>query len=180
MEKLWLTGLILLFAQQGLAQEPLTENTFQLPKDAPLGKGRLDDVQWLAGAWTGTAFGSRFEEVWNPASAGSMVGMWKLYDEEKGVNFYELLLLKEEGDGLVLLVKHFTPEFVAWEEKDDFVKFRLVRVEDDAVHFSGLSFYRRGDDRIDGYIVMNHKDGSRTEHHIAYERVGAGSGAGQP
>ncbi len=82
-----------------------------------------------------------------------------------------LMLLREEGEVLVLLVKHFTADFIAWEEKPDFVKFRLVKVEENAVHFSGLSFYRRGDDRIDGYIVMNHKDGSRTEHLIAYERI---------
>ena len=173
MKNFWFAALLMLVAHPLFAQERLTENTFQLPKDAPLGKGTLEDVAWLAGSWEGTAFGSQFEEVWNPASAGSMVGMWKLYDEEKGVNFYELLLLKEEGEGLVLLVKHFTPEFVAWEDKEDFVKFRLVKVEESAVHFSGLSFYRRGDDQIDGYIVMNQKDGSRTEHHIAYERTGS-------
>ena len=173
MNKGWLIVLLLVFSNSGLAQERLTEHTYQLPKDAPLGAGSLEDVAWLAGSWKGTAFGSQFEEVWNPASAGSMVGMWKLFDEEKGVNFYELLLLKEEGDGLVLLVKHFSADFVAWEEKEDFVKFRLVKVEENAVHFSGLSFYRDGEDRIDGYIVMNHKDGSRTEHHIAYQRTGS-------
>ena len=171
MKTLLVIGLTLLFNQSVFAQERLTEHTYRLPADAPLGEGRLEDVAWMAGSWKGTAFGDQFEEVWNPASAGSMVGMWKLFDEEDGVNFYELMLLKEEEDGLVLLVKHFSADFIAWEEKADFVKFRLVKVEENAVHFSGLSFYRRGDDRIDGYIVMNHKDGSRTEHHIAYERV---------
>jgi len=153
------------------AQEKLTEHTYQLPKEAPLGKGQLKDVAWLVGSWQGTAFGSQFEEVWNPASAGTMLGMWKLFDKEKGVNFYELLLLKEEGEGLVLLVKHFSADFKAWEEKDDFVKFRLVKAEESAVHFSGLSFYKRSKDKIDGYIVMNHKDGSKTEHKLTYERT---------
>ena len=171
MKTLWLTVLLLAVTQAGLAQDRLTEHTFQLPEDAPLGEGTLQDVAWLAGSWRGTAFGDRFEEVWNPPSAGSMVGMWKLYDEENGVNFYELLLLREEGPGLVLLVKHFSADFVAWEEKADFVKFRLVKVEEQAVHFSGLSFNRRDDDHIDGYIVMKHQDGSRTEHHLVYERV---------
>ncbi len=86
---------LFLLCGHAIAQEPLTEHTNHLPKDAPLGKGKLSDISWLVGSWQGTAFGSKFEEVWNPASAGSMVGMWKLYDDEKGVNFYELLLLKE-------------------------------------------------------------------------------------
>jgi hypothetical protein len=154
-----------------IAQEKLTEHTYHLPKEAPLGKGQLKDVAWLVGSWQGTAFGSQFEEVWNPASVGSMVGMWKLFDKDKGVSFYELMLLKEDGDGLVLLVKHFSADFTAWEEKEDFVKFRLVKIEDKAVHFSGLSFYQQGKDKIEGYIAMNHKDGSKTEHKLTYGRV---------
>jgi len=155
-----------------IAQEQLTEHTYHLPNDMPLGKGQLKDVEWLVGSWQGTAFGGQFEEVWNPASAGTMMGMWKLYDAEKGVNFYELMLIKEEeDDGLVLLVKHFGADFIAWEEKDDFVKFRLVKIEEKAVHFSGLSFYQESPDKINGYIVMNHKDGSKTEHQMTYKRV---------
>ncbi|MFK8010567.1 MAG: DUF6265 family protein [Marinicellaceae bacterium] len=148
------------------AQEPLTQHTYKLEKDAPLGKGQLSDISWMVGSWQGTAFGSQFEEVWNPASAGSMMGMWKLYDKEKGVNFYELMIIKEEAEGLALQVKHFNADFTAWEEKSDFVKFRLIKVEKNAVHFSGLSFYQKGKNQIDGYIVMNHKDGSKTEHKI--------------
>ncbi|WP_154223199.1 DUF6265 family protein [Marinicella rhabdoformis] len=163
--------LIVVIAGMASAQDRLTEHTYSLAKDAPMGKGKLADVAWLVGSWQGTAFGSQFEEVWNPASAGSMMGMWKLYDSEKGVNFYELLLLKEQSEGLVLLVKHFSADFVAWEDKADFVTFRLVKVEENAVHFSGLSFYKSEPDKIDGYIVMTQKDGSKTEHKIAYERV---------
>lgn len=163
--------LLICFSHGIMAQERLTEHTFKLAKEAPIGKGTLADVAWLAGSWQGTAFGQQFEEVWNPPSAGSMVGMWKLYDPEKGVNFYEILLLKPEGDGLVLLVKHFSKDFVAWEDKSDHVTFRLVKVEPDAVHFSGLSFYRKGPNQIDGYIVMNHKDGKKTEHKLSYQRV---------
>lgn len=162
---------ILMSSTVAYCQEKLTTHTYSLSKDLPIGKGSLSDVDWLVGSWNGTAFGSQFEEVWNPASAGSMMGMWKLFDEKKGVNFYELLLLKEQDEGLVLLVKHFGSDFVAWEDKSDFITFRLIKVEDDAVHFSGLSFYKNGDDKIDGYIVMTQKDGSKTEHKIAYERV---------
>ena len=100
-----------------------------------------------------------------------MVGMFKLFDENKGVSFYELLLLKQEGNSLVLLVKHFSADFSAWEEKDDFIKFKLVKLEKNAVHFSGLSFYKNGKDKIDGFISMKHKDGSRTEHPLKYSRI---------
>ncbi len=163
--------LMLLIASGVNAQDKLTEHTYKLNEGEKPAAASLSDVEWLSGSWQGTAFGSQFEEVWNPPSAGTMVGMFKLFDEDKGVNFYELMLLKQQQESLVLLVKHFSADFTAWEEKQDFVTFKLVKVEDQAVHFSGLSFYRKGPDQIDGYIVMKHKDGSRTEHPINYSRV---------
>lgn len=97
-----------------------------------------------------------------------MVGLFKLFGED-GVAFYELLLLSVEDGTLSLKVKHFNADFSAWEEKADFVNFRLVKKEDDALHFGGISFYRRDDNSIDGYIVM--KSGENvTEHHLQYQR----------
>lgn len=162
---------LFLMAISSYAVEPRTEHTFKLSENEAQPKANLQDVAWLVGSWQGTAFGSKFEEVWNPESAGTMVGMFKLYDEEKGVSFYELLLLIEENDSLALLVKHFSADFTAWESKEDFVKFKLVKIEDKAVHFSGLSFYQKGPDTIDGYIVMKYKDGSIKEQPLSYKRV---------
>jgi len=100
-----------------------------------------------------------------------MVGMFKLFDNNKGVSFYELMLLIEENESLSLLVKHFSADFTAWEEKKDFINFKLVKIEPSAVHFSGLSFYKNGIDKIDGYIVMKYKDGSVKEQPLTYQRV---------
>ena len=148
--------------------EPRTEHTYQLEPGESRPAATLDDAAWLAGSWSGTAFEQRFEEVWNPQSAGSMVGLFKLYADD-GVAFYELLLLNVEDGTLSLKVRHFNADFTAWEDKDDFVNFRLVKKEDDALHFGGLSFYRRGDDAMDGFIVMR-KGEELVEHHLKYER----------
>ncbi len=53
--------------------------------------------------------------------------------------------------------------------KEDYVSFRLAKKEDGALHFGGLSFYRRSDDSIDGYIVMRNGENT-TEHHLDYKR----------
>ena len=162
---------LLLASQFTFAQQKNTEHTYSL-NGAESPAASFDDVSWLVGDWVGNAFGSHMEEVWNPPSADSMVGMFKVYDDEKGVNFYELMLLTKHNDSLVLKVKHFTKDFIAWEKKEDFVSFPLVKVEDDAIHFSGLSFYREGKNRINGYIVFKQDDGSKTEHLLAYRRRG--------
>lgn len=62
-------------------------------------------------------------------------------------------------------------DFVGWEEKEDFVKFSLVAIEENAVHFSGISFYRIDDDHLIGYIVMRTKDGIREEK-LTFQRTG--------
>ncbi|MBV1908065.1 MAG: hypothetical protein KUG78_02020 [Kangiellaceae bacterium] len=147
-----------------------TEHTFKLKDGGNGPQATLEAANWLVGSWKGSAFGSQFEEVWNPPSAGSMVGMFKLFDKEKGVSFYELMLLKEENNSLSLLVKHFSADFTAWEEKSDHINFKLVKVEEQAIHFSGLSFYKNGDNKIDGYIVMKQSDGTIREEKISYVR----------
>lgn len=152
-----------------VAQIQNTEHTYK-SGDAERPPATLADVAWLTGSWKGTAFGNSFEEVWNPASAGSMVGMFKVFDEKDGVSFYELMLLVEHDDSLVLKVKHFTEDFVAWEDKPDYISFPLVKLEQNAIHFSGLSFYKDGQNKITGYIALKNSAGEINEEKLSYIR----------
>ena len=163
------TAALLLSTAAGIVDSGSTETakTYRLG-DSARPSATLEDVEWLVGSWVGTAFGQQFEEVWNPASAGSMVGMFKLYGDD-GVNFYELLLLIEEEGSLALRVKHFTPEFISWEEKEDYVSFPLVRIDPDAIHFSGLSFYRIDDVTMEAYLARRSDAGVREEK-LLYRR----------
>lgn len=151
------------------AQSVHTKHTYKLDSEESRAVASIEDAAWLAGNWVGTAFGQEFEEVWNPPSAGTMVGMFKLFNDEQ-VNFYEILVLEQDGASLSLKVKHVGSNFHAWEDKEEFINFKLVKVEPDALHFSGLSFYRTGDDTIDGYIVMKGRDGQIREEHLVYQR----------
>jgi hypothetical protein len=154
------------------AAEPQTEHLYRLAEGEQPPEATLDDAQWLVGSWAGTAFGKRFEEVWNPPSAGSMVGMFKLFDDD-GVAMYELMVVTVESGTLSLKIRHFNPDFTAWEDKTEDVTLRLVKKEDAALHFGIISFYRRGDDRIDAYVLF--RDGDEVfEQPIAYERRGPG------
>jgi hypothetical protein len=153
------------------AQSPRTEHTFQLDDPANQPSATLKEVAWLVGDWVGSAFGAQIEEVWNPPSAGSMVGLFKVIRDEQ-VSFYEIMLLVEEGDSLNLKVKHFNADFSAWEEKTEHVTFPLVAIEQDAIHFSGLSFYRNGPDEFVGYVAMRYGDEVREEV-LEYRRRGA-------
>ena len=160
---------VLLCCGNAAAQSQRTEHTLKLddPDNPPA--ATLADASLLVGSWTGTAFGGTLEEVWNPPSAGSMVGFFKLMHEDE-VSFYEILLLAEEEGTLNLKVKHFNADFSAWEDKEDHVTFRFIRAEEDALHFSGLSFYRISDNEMHAYIVMRSGDEVREEK-LVYHRA---------
>jgi len=164
-----LSLLLCVAAGTAAAQTQRTPHTYALddPNERPA--ATLDDVAWLVGSWHGEAFGGSFEEVWNPPSAGSMVGMFKTLDGDT-VGFYELLLLVEEEGSLSLKVKHFSRDFVAWEDKEDFVDFRFIGKEPDALHFSGISFYRVSDDEIHGYVAMRRGDDVYEEKLVYHRR----------
>jgi len=166
---LLIASVLLFFSQASFAREKNTEHTLKLGAGKQA-KASIEDARWLSGSWTGTAFNSQFEEVWNAPSAGSMMGMFKLFSEGEGISFYELMIIVEKDNSLELKVKHFDATFNGWEKKDDFLSFPLVALEKDALHFSGLSFLRQGKDKITAYIAISQKDGSVKEEQLLYAR----------
>ena len=161
---------VLLCFGTAAAQSQRTEHTFQLddPDNPPAAS--LADASLLVGSWAGTAFGGTLEAARNPPSAGSMVGLFKLMHDGE-VSFYEILLLAEEEGTLNLKVKHFNPDFSAWEDKKEHITFRFIKAEEDALHFSGISFYRISDDELHAYVVMRSGDEVREEK-LIYHRAG--------
>lgn len=150
------------------AQSQRTEHTFQLDDPDMRPPATLEAASFLVGNWIGEGFGNTFEQHWNPPSGGSMIGLFKLMNGD-AVEFYELLLLVEEEGSLSLKVKHFNPDFTAWEDKEDYVRFRYIKSDDDAIHFSGISFYRIDDDTMRAYLVMRSGDKVREEK-LVYRR----------
>ena len=160
---------VLLAATSAAAQERNTERTYKLAAGAPSPPATIADMAFLAGHWTGPALGGTSEEIWSPPAHGTMMGMYRLLRDGKPV-FYELLTLVEEGGSLTLRLKHFHPNLVGWEEKDESVSFPLVKKEPGAVHFDGMSFHPRGDELV-VYLAIRQKDGSVREETFKYRRA---------
>ena len=158
------------------AQSQRTEHTLKLDAADARPPATLADVEWLVGSWSGPAFGGTAEEVWSPPSAGSMLGMFKLIQEGE-VSFYELLVLVEEEGTLNLKVKHFNADFTAWETKEDYVNFRFIKADEDAIHFSGISFYRITDNELHVYLAL-HNEEKTWEQKLVYIRSESSGMAG--
>lgn len=158
-----------LFSQACFSQEKF-ENTITLDSLATSPDATLNDIVWIQGHWKGHAFGGETEEIWSPPLGGSMMCVFRLVAENKVV-FYEIETITEENNTIILRLKHFGSDLKGWEEKDETVDFRLVKVTEDKVYFEGFTFERISKDEINMYVVIGHDDGSQEEVKFNYLRV---------
>lgn len=163
-------SLLGLISMTAVAQEKQTEHTVKLSAGQKSPAATLAEMDWLAGHWTGNAFGGVSEEIWAKPAGGAMMGMFRQINNGKAV-FYELMTLIEESGSIVMRLKHFNPNLTGWEEKDKTVDFKFVGKKDGVFHFEGMAFRPEGKDAVTIYVAMRQKDGSVHEEAFRYKRV---------
>ena len=111
---------------------------------------------WLEGSWIGDGFGGTSEAVWSlPSKDGKMMGVYRHHTGEGKLNFYEFLVLDEQG----IHLKHFTPQLEAWEEKADYISFKMISYDENTIEMKGLIFKRIDSDRMEIYLKMKYGNG---------------------
>jgi hypothetical protein len=146
-----------------------TANTLRASAGAAGPAATLEQMKWLVGHWRGTGLGGVSEEMWSEPAGGVMMGMYRLVINGKP-SFYEFIHLAEDNGSLVMKLKHFNADLTAWEEKDRFVTFRLVKLGVNEAHFDGLTF-RRSADRLQIFLALRDKDGKVREEAFQLDRV---------
>ncbi|WP_299884024.1 DUF6265 family protein [uncultured Lacinutrix sp.] len=135
-------------------------NTLKFSKNTISPKANLSQVSWIAGHWKGEAFGGITEEIWSPPLGESMMFSFKLVTKGKVV-FYELGGIREVNDTLLFQLKHFGNDFKGWEEKDETVDAKLIKIEDNRVYFDQFTFENVSDNEMNIYVVI--EDNGKTE-----------------
>jgi hypothetical protein len=133
------------------------QNTVKLPENGISPKANLNQVSWLQGHWKGEAFGGIVEEIWSPPLGDSMMFSFKLVSENKVV-FYELGGIRQIDDSLIFQLKHFGNDFKGWEEKDETVDAKLVKIEGNRVYFDQFTFEKISDSEIKIYVLIHEKE----------------------
>ncbi len=112
----WLTGGTALAQVSGLSAPPI--------------KATIDQLEWIAGAWTGALGDRTIEQHWSAPLGGSIIAMYRSIQNDRAT-LYELLAIEQEGEGLVLRLKHFAPGpgLVGQEATDESMNHSLVSVE---------------------------------------------------
>ncbi|AUC82793.1 DUF6265 family protein [Lacinutrix sp. Bg11-31] len=136
------------------------QNILKFPENGKSPKANLNQVSWIEGRWLGEAFGGITEEIWSPPLGDSMMFSFKLVSEGKVV-FYEFGGIRQVDDTLIFQLKHFENDFKGWEEKDETIDAKLVKIEDNRAYFDGFTFEKISDSEINIYVEMEEK--SKTE-----------------
>ncbi|MGI8673561.1 MAG: DUF6265 family protein [Luteitalea sp.] len=171
------SGALLFLIVSGLrAQEPISATP------PPPARATIAQVAWIAGPWTGTLGDRTIEQHWMAPLGTSMVAMYRNVQGDRPM-LYELLTLEQEGDGVVLRIKHFAPGavLVGRQEKDQSVNHPLVRLAGQTAVFEGglpgtpparITFQRVDADHLT-ITVARMRDGAPTATEFKYARVPA-------
>lgn len=122
--------------------------------------GQTQPYGWLSGTWTGDGFGGTSEEVWSePSGDGTMMGVYRHHKGDGSLNFYEFMVMDSTG----LKLKHFNPDMMAWETKEDYVHFELIEFTEDKIVLKGLVFERKSDSTMEIKLDLKNGDKQWTE-----------------
>ncbi len=146
------------------------QNTRTLIEGMTSPKATLEDVSWIQGHWKGEAFGGIAEEVWAPPLGNSMMFVFKLVHDGK-VRFYEIGHIQQQEETLLMQLKHFHGNLKGWEEKEETVDFKLVKVEEGKLFFDGLTFEHVSNTEMNVYVVIGDEDGKTQEATFHYKRI---------
>lgn len=129
---------------------------------------KIADLAWLEGTWIGKGLGGHTEEYYSSPLAGAIVGNFRFVKDDKAI-FYEIVTIVEHNGSVLVRLKHFTPDLVGWEEKDQSVEFKLVALEGQTAYFDGQTLKREGDTLYAAVLIKNKKDGSTRIEQFSYK-----------
>lgn len=119
---------------------------------------KLENCAWIAGNWKGEAFGGQTEENWSAPSGGSMMATFKLINDGE-VSFYEIEIIREVENTLILQLKHFDSELKGWETKNETVDFPLIKITENKVIFEGMTFEKVSDKEMNVFVDIENEQG---------------------
>ena len=145
----------------------ISQHTISLEGESPAAS--IQDVAWIAGHWQGEAFGGTVEEIWAEPMGGAMMGSFRQVSNGE-VGFYEMCIIREINETLILQIKHFHGDLKGWEEKDETVDFPLVKIEEGKAYFDDFTFEKVSDDELTLYVVISEDGDSKKEIPFKYRR----------
>ena len=108
----------------------------------------LDAFRWLEGTWVEEGEGTYLEEIWSSPVADAMVGSFRWVAGGE-LRVCELLVLRQEEDGVRMRLTHFAPDLTPMEEEP-----LVFAVEDSS---PGLLLLRHTDPEFAGHRTLTYE-----------------------
>ncbi|MEX1241114.1 MAG: DUF6265 family protein [Cyclobacteriaceae bacterium] len=102
--------------------------------------GSISDIRFIEGSWKALAGDRSIDAVWSAPAGENMVGYVRVMREGK-VHLYELFAFEQTEEGLVAVVRHFSPGLIAREEKEKPDRYTFMEAGD-----SHALFQKQGQD----------------------------------
>ena len=152
-----------------LSSQSLASNIRSLPAGAPSPAAAIEDIAWLAGHWEGEGLRGRSFETISPPVAGQMVGHFQQVSDGR-VQFYEFYQFAQQGESLILRIKHFNADMTGWEDRTESEEFPLVAIETGAAYFDGVTFRKTGANTLESFVRVS-RGGREEEIRFTFRRV---------
>jgi hypothetical protein len=153
----------------------------QAPAGGPTApaKATVEQLAWVTGAWTGKLGERTIEQHWSAPLAGSIIAMYRSIQANRPT-LYELLAMEQDGEGVVLRIKHFAPGagLVGQEAKDESVNNTLIQLDGRMAVFEGgtassptrITFTSPDSDTLN-ITVGRQRDGKPVSTEFKYTRI---------
>lgn len=125
----------------------------------------LDKLSFLEGSWSAEKWDGTVEIYWSKPEAGNIIGMFRFYIDDE-LQFTEHILIVEEEEKIVLKLRHFHPDFISWEEKNEYLTFKLLDIKENFVQFKGLSYELTDQQTLNVKLQMNQSGETKTEEFV--------------
>ena len=142
-------------------------------------RATVDRLAFVSGDWELVDGEDLLTEHWTEPHGDCLLGSFRWMKPGGEVWMYELLTMRDEGEGVTLRFRHFAADLVGWEEKDDPLTLRLVELSENRAvfrHYGGdgdpwtMTFHRRDADSLS--VILDQSAGAKSEpQEFAYRRA---------
>ncbi|MEX2230605.1 MAG: DUF6265 family protein [Cyclobacteriaceae bacterium] len=139
----------------------LTSLSLQTQAQSKRSPGTISDIRFIEGSWKAVSGDRSIDAVWSAPVGENMVGYVRVVREGQ-VSLYELFAFEKTDQGLVALVRHFTPGLIGREEKDTPNRYRFLEASKGRAYFekqgeeTRVLYEKRSNDQF--AIVIGKKD----------------------
>lgn len=139
-------------------------------------KADLAQLSFMAGKWEGKMEWGKLEEYWSEPDGNNMFCAFRCVQNGKAL-FYEFILIEQTSTGVpTMLLRHFNPGNIAWEEKNNPHAYPVVELTDNRAVFEAvdkqtrLIYERQSETRL-LVILERVKDGKKEVDEFVYTLV---------